>query len=113
MVGARMIGVMTDKPEDSTNSIPASEHPVSEQPVPAPAHAPPYFAPVDQKPSRLNQVAAWVGIAAGAVVIVAVIFATGFMLGAHAGRDGGSRGHGHDRGAMDQRDGPRCGVQDR
>jgi hypothetical protein len=107
MAGARMIGPMTDKPDDSTDFIPGSEPPVSQHPAAAaPNYGPPASAPVIQKPSRLNQVAAWVGIAAGAVVIVAVVFATGFMLGAHSGRDGGGRGSGHDRGAMDQRDGP-------
>src|ERR1700754_3754344 len=38
--------------------------------------------PMPQKgPSRLVKVAAWVGIAAGAVVIVAVLFGSGFYLG--------------------------------
>ena len=46
--------------------------------------------------SRLNAVAAWVGIVAGTVFIVAVIFFSGFILGAHAG--GGHHGHhGHHR----------------
>jgi hypothetical protein len=37
-------------------------------------------------------VAAWVGIVAGVVFIVAVIFFSGFFLGAHSG---GHRGWGH------------------
>ena len=41
--------------------------------------------------ARLTAVAAWVGIVAGVVFIVAVIFFTGFVLGAHSG--GGHRGH--------------------
>ncbi|GAB7067838.1 hypothetical protein H7J06_15165 [Mycobacterium hodleri] len=33
------------------------------------------------RPSRLNKVAAWVGIAAGSLVIVAVLFGSGFYFG--------------------------------
>ena len=106
---------MSDKPEDSTDSIPVAASTTQEQAVAAPHYTsppcpryaqPPQPAPVVQKPSRLNQVAAWVGIAAGAVVIVAVIFGTGFMLGAHSGNHGVG-GHGRDGGgAMEYRDGP-------
>jgi hypothetical protein len=39
--------------------------------------------------SRLTAVAAWVGIVAGVVFIVAVIFFSGFILGAHSGGRGG------------------------
>ncbi len=104
---------MSDKPDDSTDSIPVTE-PTTAEPAAAdptytsaPAYTAPQPAPVVQKPGRLNQVAAWVGIATGAVVIVAVIFGTGFMLGAQSGRHGGGGGYGHDRGgAMEHRDGP-------
>lgn len=44
---------------------------------------------VDRRPSRLNQVAAWVAIVAGIVFIVGSVFFTGFILGRHSG------GHGH------------------
>jgi hypothetical protein len=44
--------------------------------------------------SRLSTIAAWVGIVAGVVFIVAVVFFSGFVLGAHGGRGGG----GHHRG---------------
>ncbi|VEG58216.1 Conserved protein of uncharacterised function, proline rich protein [Mycolicibacterium aurum] len=58
---------------------------------------------VPQRPSRLIQVAAWVGIVAGAVFIVAVIFGTGFVLGKNVG-DGQRYHHrGHE---MMQRPGP-------
>lgn len=42
--------------------------------------------------SRLNTVLAWVGIVAGIVFIVAVVFFSGFVLGRHAG---GGHGGGH------------------
>jgi hypothetical protein len=43
------------------------------------AQGPPQFP--QNKPSRLNKVAAWVGIAAGSLVIIAVLFGSGFYLG--------------------------------
>lgn len=39
----------------------------------------------DRRPSRLNQVAAWVAIIAGIVFIVGSVFFTGFFLGRHSG----------------------------
>ena len=45
-------------------------------------------------PSRISQVLAWVGIVAGVVFIVAVIFFSGFILGAHARGHHGYHGHG-------------------
>lgn len=57
--------------------------------------------PAENKPSRLLQALAWVGIAAGTVFIVAVVFGTGFFLGAHSGGgDGHHHRGGHDRGGM-------------
>lgn len=41
--------------------------------------------PAERKPSTLNKVLAWVGIVAGIVFIVATIFFSGFVLGAHSG----------------------------
>jgi hypothetical protein len=53
--------------------------------------------PAEHKPSKLNKVLAWVGIVAGIVFIVATIFFSGFILGAHSG--GGHHGwHKHHRG---------------
>ncbi|PEG39181.1 hypothetical protein CQY20_11155 [Mycolicibacterium agri] len=46
--------------------------------------------------SRLTAVAAWVGIVAGIVFIVAVIFFSGFVLGTHSAKGGG-----HHRGDRD------------
>lgn len=87
---------MSDTPDESTESIPAA----------APAAPPGPLAPVPQKPRRLNVVAAWVGIVAGAVVIVAVIFGTGFMLGTHSGKHhGGGGGFDRHHGYSDERRG--------
>jgi hypothetical protein len=53
-------------------------------------------------------VAAWVGIVAGVVFIVAVIFFSGFILGAHSGghRGGWHHGGGHHGFAMMHHGGP-------
>lgn len=56
-----------------------------------PATPPPVYV---QESNRLTKVAAWVGIVAGSVIVVAVIFGTGFFVGKEVGE--GSRGH--DRG---------------
>nr|MDP9168814.1 hypothetical protein [Actinomycetota bacterium] len=64
---------------------------------------------------KLHVIASWVGIVAGTVFVIAVIFFTGFVLGAHAG--GGHGGHhgGHHRDGGGQMDraggGPRHGWQ--
>lgn len=84
-----------------------TETPPSSDPDTTPV-APP-VAQEPRRPSRLMQTAAWVGITAGIVFIVAVVFGTGFFLGAHS--DGGHyRGGGgwHDRHGMMMyhRDGP-------
>ena len=75
-------------------------------PPPQPPPAPPTYNERDREPrrGRLTAVAAWVGIVAGVVFIVAVIFFSGFILGAHSGghRGGGDRDHGF----MIQRGGP-------
>lgn len=44
----------------------------------------------ERRPSRAVQAAAWVGIVAGTVFVIAVIFFSGFILGKQA--DGGGRG---------------------
>lgn len=60
---------------------------------------PPQPAYVEREPrrSRLTAVAAWVGIVAGVVFIVAVIFFSGFILGAHGGGQRGDHRGGGDR----------------
>lgn len=79
--------------------------PVTTTPPPATVDERPAYVEPARKPNRLFQVAAWVAIVAGSVFIVAVIFFTGFVLGAHSG--GGHHG-GHHRQGMDMmhRDGP-------
>ncbi|WP_102145472.1 hypothetical protein [Mycobacterium hubeiense] len=68
---------MSETPDQPTTPV------VTQTPPPAP-----------RERSRLTAAAAWVGIVAGVVFIVAVVFFSGFVLGAHSG--GGPRGH--DRG---------------
>src|SRR4051812_46917207 len=92
--------------EPTTGPIEAAAPPA--EPPAAPPPPPPHVH--ERKPSRLNQVAAWVGIVAGTVFVVAVIFFSGFILGAHAG--GGHHGGGgehHRGGAQMHEDGPRMG----
>lgn len=75
-----MIDGMSQTPE-SAGSVPAATRP-----------------PVEEKPRRVNAVAAWVGIAAGSVFIVAVVFFSGFVIGAHSGGGHHRGGHGDGRG---------------
>ncbi|MFV9632495.1 hypothetical protein [Mycobacterium neumannii] len=69
------------------------------EPATSPVVATPHHDHVAPRRSKLGAAAAWVGIAAGVVFIVAVIFFSGFILGSHSGghhRGGGHHG-GHDR----------------
>ncbi|TQR83224.1 hypothetical protein D8S82_28230 [Mycobacterium hodleri] len=90
-------------PESATGPIetPATTAPASTAPV-----------VVRDRGGRLNVVAAWVGIVAGSVFVVAVIFFSGFVLGASVtgGDHHGGHQHGHGQGQM-ERDGggPRHG----
>jgi hypothetical protein len=75
-----------------------------------PSH--PAYVEREPRRSRLGTIAAWVGIVAGTVFVVAVIFFTGFILGAHAG---GGHHHGHHGGgdrefSMHHRGGPAGGF---
>jgi hypothetical protein len=82
-----MLGFMSETPSSSepeTGPVATSTPPAAAPPPPAYAEQP--------RHSRLTAVAAWVGIVAGVVFIVAVIFFSGFVLGAHSG---GHRGWGH------------------
>ena len=65
----------------------------SSEPATGPVTTQPPIAPVvrdEPRRSRVPVAAAWVGSVAGVVFIVAVIFFSGFVLGAHSG--GGHRG---------------------
>ncbi|MCH9733220.1 MAG: hypothetical protein K0U78_01480 [Actinomycetia bacterium] len=53
-----------------------------------PPSGPPVYV---EQSSRLTKAAAWVGIVAGSLFIVVVIFGSGFFLGKHV--DNGPRGH--------------------
>ncbi|WP_018603417.1 hypothetical protein [Mycobacterium sp. 155] len=68
---------MTDTSSEPTGPVVTSEPPAA--PAPAAAYGEP------RKQSRLTQAVAWVGIVAGTVFIVAVVFGTGFLLGVHSG----------------------------
>lgn len=60
--------------------------PIEAAPQPAvPPTPPPHEYVQERRPSKLTAVAAWVGIVAGTVFVVAVIFFSGFILGAHSG----------------------------
>jgi hypothetical protein len=79
-----MLGFMSEP----TSSFEPATGPLAAAPPPAqpPASAEP------PRNSRLTAVAAWVGIVAGVVFVVVVIFFSGFFLGAQSG---GHRGWGH------------------
>lgn len=64
-----------------------AEHPTT----PTLTSGPPPVSRDDRGPSGLLQVLAWVGIVAGVVFIIAVVFFSGFFLGRHSG----SPGYGH------------------
>ncbi|CAN5872753.1 hypothetical protein BH09ACT7_BH09ACT7_28470 [soil metagenome] len=68
----------------------------------------PIVAATERRPNRLNQIAAWVGIVAGVVFIVAAIFFSGFALGKHSGGYFG-RDHRGDEFGMYRDGGPRMG----
>lgn len=77
-----------ENPEPATGPV-LTPHQADEPPPPAPPQ--PVYV---QESNRLNKAAAWVGVVAGSVIIVAVIFGTGFFVGKEVGEGSG----GHDRG---------------
>jgi hypothetical protein len=80
-----MLGFMSETPSSSEPET----GPVATTTPPPAAPPPPAYAEPPRR-NRLTAVAAWVGIVAGVVFIVAVIFFSGFILGSHSG--GGHRG---------------------
>lgn len=90
---------MSEIPDYTTGTTPVvtTTEPVAEHTV---------VTTAENKPNRLYQAAAWVAIVAGTLFIVAVIFFSGFYLGAHSGGHHGW-GHGHrDHGFVVHRGGP-------
>jgi len=88
-----MLGFMSETP---SSSEPATGPVATAAPPPESASAapPPAYAEPSRR-NRLTAAAAWVGIVAGLVFIVAVVFFSGFFLGAHSGGGHGGWGHGH------------------
>jgi len=84
-----------DQTEPVTGPVhtPAPQEPRYDQAPPPPAQPVVYV----ERASRLNKVAAWVGIVAGSLFIVVVIFGAGFLTGAAVGGGHhGGHGRGHD-----------------
>ncbi len=94
-----MLGCMS---ETTPSSEPATDPVATAAPPPVDAERP--------RHSRLNAVAAWVGIVAGVVFIVSTIFFSGFFLGMHSGGHHG-HGHGHRHMSMMHRGGPGMGPR--
>src|ERR1700757_3855278 len=69
-----------------------AEHPTAPTLTVDPPPGPPVTGEGPRRggPNRVYQVLAWVGIVAGVVFVVAVVFFSGFFMGTHSGR-----GHGH------------------
>ena len=80
--------------EHAENPTAPTAVPASPPPPPPPVAPPPPAHPDRARPTRLIQVAAWVGIVAGTVFVVAVIFFSGFILGKSSD---GDRHHGPPR----------------
>jgi hypothetical protein len=77
-----MIMVVTQTPESQTEPTLLAAHPRAVK-----------------RPGRLIQALAWVGIVAGIVFIVAVVFFSGFVIGKHSGTSGwGHHRHHHEYG---------------
>lgn len=74
-----MIGCMSETAEPATTPTSTTTPP---PPPPPPAG---HHVPEHRRPSRLSQALAWVGITAGVVFIVAVVFFSGFFIGKHSG----------------------------
>jgi hypothetical protein len=81
-----MIELMTETPESRTTLDPVAGTPSTTER--------PYTDDRYSRPNRLSQALAWVGIVAGVVFVVAVVFFSGFFIGrSSGGHYGGHRGH--------------------
>ena len=87
--------------ETTTPSSEPATGPVAATPPPSQPPVEPVYPAEPPRRSRLTAAAAWVGIVAGVVFIVAVIFFSGFILGAHSGGHGGRGGPGGHKGDRD------------
>jgi hypothetical protein len=74
---------MSETPEPVTQPVAATTTATSVDPT-APVD-PTVVEPRERRSGRVVQAAAWVGIVAGTVFVVAVIFFSGFILGKHSG----------------------------
>ncbi|PRC44299.1 hypothetical protein C6A85_000000100945 [Mycobacterium sp. ITM-2017-0098] len=92
-----MIVIMSEPTTTPSEQSEAATDPVSTSPPTATEPAvEPRTVYVQQPASRLNKAAAWVGIAAGSVFIIAVIFGAGVFVGKNI-NDGPRRHHqGHE-----------------
>jgi hypothetical protein len=106
---------MSETPSDHPTTpvgTPAETPAATSGPVaPPPVAPPPVAVPVapgeaPRRHSRVVQAAAWVGIVAGVVFIVAVVFGTGFVLGKNSGPGHHHRGHDRPEIMMFHRGGP-------
>lgn len=104
---------MTETPSTSASSPDPKAEPTTEPVHTTPAATPPpayAAAPVkERRRPSVTTVAAWVGIVAGVVFIVAVVFFSGFVLGRSSGGDH-HRDRGPGQGMMYHRDGPQPGM---
>ncbi len=87
-----------EKSEPATAPVPPPPPPGVGLPTAGPA---PVYV---EQSSRLTKAAAWVGIVAGSLFIVVVIFGAGFFVGQHV--DNGPGGHDRNGHEMVQRPGP-------
>ncbi|HME46750.1 hypothetical protein [Mycobacterium sp.] len=90
---------MTESPEPRTEPTAVETAPPAYRTAPA--------DPRYDRHGRLYAALAWVGIVAGVVFIVAIVFFSGFALGRHAGGGYGGHHHHHWQGAgMSHHGGP-------
>ncbi|MBU8807883.1 hypothetical protein [Mycolicibacterium goodii] len=95
---------MSETPSDQPTTPVETPRETPGETAVSPTPAPVAVAP--RQHSRVVQAAAWVGIVAGVVFIVAVVFGTGFVLGKNSGPGHHHRGHDRPEIMMFHRGGP-------